>query len=50
MLPGCWALYNDLGFVLSRDLDHREVATAPVTITGDPFQIDLLTVAWKALP
>lgn len=35
-----------LGFVLARDLDPAEVAARPVTIIGDLWRVDLLTIAW----
>lgn len=35
-----------LGFVLVRDLDPAEVASRPVTVIGDLWHVDLLTIAW----
>ena len=35
-----------IGFALVRDLDATEVAARPVTMIGDIWHVDLLTVAW----
>ena len=36
----------DLGFILVRDLDAKDVASRAVTIIGDRWHVDLFTVAW----
>lgn len=38
---------TDIGFILTRDLDPREVASRPITTIADLFRVDLLTLAWK---
>lgn len=38
---------NDLGFILTRDLDPAEVARRHVTMIGDLYHVDLLTVAFS---
>jgi len=35
-----------IGFGLVRDLDAAEVAARPVTMIGDLWHVDILTVAW----
>ena len=37
----------DIGFILVRDLDAKEVASRPFTIIGDLWRVDLLTIAWS---
>jgi len=37
----------DIGFILVRDLDAKEVASRPFTIIGDLWRVDLLTVAFS---
>ena len=34
------------GFALVRDLDAAEVAARPVTMIGDIWHVDILTIAW----
>lgn len=43
------AALDELGFVLTRDLDPREVAQSPVTVIGDLYRVDLMTRAWNVL-
>lgn len=38
---------DSLGFILTRDLDPREVARSPVTVIGDLYRVDLMTRAWN---
>jgi len=35
-----------IGFALVRDLDAADVARRPVTMIGDVWHVDLLTIAW----
>lgn len=37
---------SDLGFQLTRDLDPRKVAAKAVTVIGDLYRVDLMTIAW----
>jgi len=37
----------DIGFILVRDLDPKEVASRPYTIIGDLWRVDLLTIAFS---
>lgn len=37
----------DIGFILVRDLDAKDVASRPFTIIGDLWRVDLLTIAWS---
>jgi hypothetical protein len=38
---------DSVGFVLTRDLDAKEVAASHVTVIGDLWHVDLLTRAWN---
>ena len=35
-----------MGFILVRDLDAADVARRPVTMIGDLYRVDLMTIAW----
>lgn len=38
---------GSLGFILTRDLDAKEVASSHVTVIGDLWHVDLFTRAWN---
>lgn len=38
---------TSLGFVLTKDLDAKEVARSHVTVIGDLWHVDLMTRAWN---
>jgi len=37
----------EIGFILVRDLDPKDVASRPFTIVGNLWRVDLLTIAWS---